>query len=179
MPNITVHRPSRTGLYVPPIFSTSDALNASGGVGEQVFATTVSVPAGYFTANKALRIYCGIEIITVVTVPTFQLRMRVQKAGPTNVNLYAPIAAQPIATATTTSYALEYLIQGTAAAGAAVSVETMVIQSGLGGFTRNTIAQGVTVDTASAQTIQFTMQYGTATAGNITRIRQLLVEEFT
>lgn len=175
--SIEFHRPVGKSLFIPAHFSTTDSINASVGTGETAFTKTIPLTAGWFTANRTLRIFVGIEITTLVTVPTFLFRMRVQKAGPTNVNLYVPIATQPIATAVTTSWALEFLVQGTAAAGASVSVETAVMQSGFGGFGRNSTAQGVLVDTASAQTIQFTMQYGTATAGNITRIRQLLVEE--
>lgn len=160
-------------------FSTTDTLTASViGTTETAFAKTIALPAGYFVAGRVLRIFCGIEVSTTSVVPTYLMRMRVQKAGPVNVNLYVPTAAAVVSTTTTTtSFAQIFVLQGTAAAGASVSVETAIHQSGLGGFTRNLISPSALVDTASAQTIQFTMQYGAATAGNNCTLRQVIVEE--
>lgn len=179
MSDVQFHRPFGKRLYIPAHFSTSDTLTASViGTTETAFAKTIALPAGWFTLNRALRIFLGIEVSTTVTVPTYQMRMRVQKAGPVNVNLYQATAAAVVsATTTTTSFAQLFVIQGTAAPGASVSVETAIHQSGLGGFTRNIISPSALVDTASAQTIQFTMQYGAATAGNNCTLRQVIVEE--
>ena len=157
-------------------FSTTDQLVAATiGTTETNFATTFSIPANFFIANKVLRVTALFEYVATAVVPTFLLKMRVQKTGPTNVTLYAGPAAAPAAV-TVSSILMPFLIQGTAAAGASVSVETAALGA-FNGFNKSTTAQGVLITTNVAQTLQFTMTYGAATAGNTVNLRQLIVEE--
>ena len=85
-----------------------------------------------------------------------------------------PYAVAPAAV-TVSSLLMPFLIQGTAAPGAAVSVETAAFGA-FNGFNKNITAQGVTIDTSVAQTLQFTMTYGAGTAGNTVNLRQLVGE---
>lgn len=159
---------------------SSDTLDAAViSTTETAFATSFLLPAGYLIANKALRITAMGQETTSGTPPTTLLRLRLQKAGPTNVNLSASTALAPSASLTNRGWGWVWVIQGTAPAGGAVSVECGSPLAFPAGFANqaNAIAQPVTVDTASAQTIQLTQQYSANTAGNTITLRQLLVEE--
>ena len=176
---VTILRGGPSSFALSRQFSAADTLTSTViGTTETAFGSQLVLPANYFTANKVLRVTALIERLHTATVPTTLLKLRLQSAGPTNVNLYAGSAAAagpggPV------SNALCWVIQGTAAPGASVSVETGVLISNNAtiGMGANQIAQGVLVATNVAQTLQLTWTFGASSAGNTATLRQFLVEE--
>lgn len=144
---------------------------------ETAFATQFALPANYLTANRLLRISAMFEYTTPGTAASQLIKLRLQKAGPTNTNLYQMGAAVTQTVSQTRSGGFQWLIQGTAAAGAAVAVDVGTLINMNNNTYVNGLAQPITVDTASAQTIQITNTFGTNTTGNTINLRELIIEE--
>lgn len=157
--------------------STSDTLVAATiNTTETAFATSYVFPANYFTADVTVRVTVTFETLGTAVIPTSLLKMRVQKAGPTNVNLYTSTALAY--SSGTTSYGGVFLLTGTAAAGSAVNLEVGALFANINGpFGRNTLAAMQAVDTNLAQTLQFTQTFSSNAASNSITLRQLLIEE--
>ncbi|MDB4912894.1 MAG: hypothetical protein JWM95_538 [Gemmatimonadetes bacterium] len=159
-------------------FSTTDILVASTiGTTETAFATQFQFPASYWTANKLVEVRAVFGWIATATVPTTLPKLRLRKAGPTDYYLYTGVAQAQAAFATEQGFMCSWMLQGTGAPGAAVNLETGYLGEGFGGFIRNTIAQGVAVDTTAALTLALTLTFGAATAGNQLALRQLVLLE--
>lgn len=162
--------------------STTDTLDAATiTTTETAFATTYTLPANYLIAGKAVRVRCAFYTTTSGSAPTQLYRLRIQKAGPTNVNLCASSAITVSNSFSNRAGALTWLIQGTAAPGAAVNILTTceggVMGGGMNSGHMNSIAQPVAADTTAAQTIQITLTYGAGTAGNTLTLLMMTVEE--
>ncbi len=158
-------------------FSTTDLLDAAViTTTETAFATQLALPANFFIANKALRITVGFKLASTGG-PTFAVRLRVQKSGPTNVNLWNGVAAT--VNSAVVHAAASFIIQGTAAVGASVNVITNQISTSADGplNNRNTVSQPVAISTNVAQTVQVTLQFGAGTAGNTMTLQQFIAEE--
>lgn len=154
-----------------------DANGAADGTTEKTFATNFSIPANFLVTNKALWLWIHYEVTTTGSPPTLTLRL---KLGATNV--YASSAGAALASLTTRGGVVGWLLQGTAAPGASVSVmvgNTPVTEPFYGGGAGpNTIAQAVGgLATNGALTLQASAQWGTATAGNTIRLHQFAVLE--
>lgn len=172
-----IYRPAGGEQLLQAQFSTTDTLTASViTTTETAFATQYALPANYLTTNKLLRVSAFFNATSTATIPTSVITLRLQKSGPTNVNLYTNAAAA--FPAGTIGFGAIWYIQGTAAAGAAVSVMCGVMAHSSVGppAGRNTIATPSTVDTASAQTIQITQTYSSNAASNSITLTQLIVE---
>lgn len=177
MSDIIVVRGGNGNRTLYSAFSTTDTLTAATiNTTETAFATSYTFPANYFTQGKLVRISMAIEGIATAAVPTSTIRMRLQKAGPTNVNLYTTTALAN--TVGAPGYGAIFYLQGTTTPGAAVAIEVggaLINGLGLGG--RNTLTSPFTFDATAAQTLQFTLQFSTNAAGNSTTLRQFFVEE--
>lgn len=167
-------------LNVPAV-NLSDTLSAATiGTTETAFATGQLLAANYLIPRKAVLVTVTGQMTNSGTPPTLVLRLRLTKAGPTSVNLWESGAVAPVANLTDDGWGWSWLLQPTAAPGSAVSVVCGSPNSphfGSGNY-QNKIAQPVTVDTASAQTIQVTAQYSANTAGNSITLLQMLIQEF-
>jgi hypothetical protein len=154
----------------------ADSNCTNAGTTETNFGMNFSVPANFLIANKLLRVTMSYEWTTTSSPPSFRLRMKLN-----TTNVYDNSALALAGSMTSRGAGAAFLIQGTAAPGASVNVETAItsIGSRIIGLTTegNTIAQPVAIATNAAQTLQFSLQLGTATAGNFVRLRQLIVEE--
>lgn len=160
------------------VYSTTDSLTAATiSTTETVFATSYTFPANYIDASKTFRITVMVNVLGTATIPTSILRMRFRKAGPTDVNLYQSTALAY--QAGTLGYGGHFFIQGTAAAGASVNIMAGVVGDNINGpFGRNVLnTLPVAIDTASAQTLQFTQQFSSNSAGNTVTLAQLIIEE--
>lgn len=157
-------------------FSTTDTLTAATiDTVETAFATTYTIPANYFVANRVLKATFVWQATTSGGAPTQRLRV---KLGSTE--MYDSTAVTVTNGQTTRGQVSVLYLQGTAAAGASVSVEagwspcgaTPVMHCVAG----NTIAQGVAVATNAQQILSATLQFSANTAGNTVTLRQLIVE---
>jgi hypothetical protein len=141
---------------------------------ETDFATVFSLPANLFNANTVIAVYPVFEYTSSATPPTLTVR---GKLGATVVRSTITIA--PAANQTARGIADGYLMQGTAAPGASVNVETGLIgfhlysNANLG----NNTAQPVAVATNGALVVTISAQWGANTAGNSITLRQLIVEQ--
>lgn len=164
-------------------FSTSDSLVAATiTTTETAWATQFLIPANFFNvANKLLRVTVVIDMTSSASAPTIRIRLRLQKTGPVNVNLYQVGTVTPTSSVTSETFAMQFFIQGTGAASSTANIEAGCLLQGWPGASfvsiANTVVQPVVVDTTLAQAIQMTMQFGAATAGNTYKIRQMIVEE--
>ncbi len=157
-------------------FSTTDTLTAATiDIVETAFASTYTIPANYFVAGRVLKATFVWEATTSGGAPTQRLKM---KLGSTI--MYDSTVVTVTNNQTTRGQVSVLYLQGTAAAGASVSVEAgwqpcgaTPIQPGVAG---NTIAQGVAVATNAQQILSATLQYSANTAGNTLTLRQLIVE---
>lgn len=158
--------------------STSDSLDAGTGTGLQVFATTYAIPASLFRVGQRIRVTANMDLTGNGTVPTLQCGMRVQKSGPTNVSLFLDGAVAPsVSSGATRGYAMEFMLIVTAVgASGTIECEPLISSKNPGVNTVNQATIPATLDMTAAQTLQFTAQWGTATAGNIARLRSLDIE---
>mgnify|MGYP001605289328 CR=1 FL=1 len=152
-----------------------DADAGQQGTTETNFASNWSMPANFLTTNKAIRV-CGVfEMTTSGTAPTITIRFKVGSTV-----LVGNVAQAPVSSLTTRGFSHCFILQGTAAAGASVSVEagydaTMIFNVN---FPLNSIAQPVAaIATNGALTVQFSAQWGTATTGNTIQLHQFYVLE--
>ena len=102
--------------------SSTDTItdDASGGI-EAYFATTYTIPANYFVANRSLLALIGFEIITGASPPTLRIGILL---GATQVFLSDNRAPQPNATK---GGGLAVLMMGTTAPAASAAIFTSVI----------------------------------------------------
>jgi hypothetical protein len=144
---------------------------------ETAFSTGYQLPANFLTTGKKVRVTVTFENVATATVPTSLLKMRVQKSGPTNVNLYASVANAMAAG--TKRFSAIFMITGTAATGSSVAVITgsVLAQPNNSVLTNGNTIGATSISTNVAQTIQFTWQYGAGTAGNSIQLLEMIVEE--
>ena len=184
--NITVDAQGRltaasTGYTVLSAQQGTDSLVCStiGATTETAFAKTYTISANYLTANRLLRITYVYAMATSGTPPS--LRTRVRLGGVAGTIVYTSTNIAPSVSLTTEGGAT-FMIQGTAAAGASVNVETGCAScaAGLGTsgvpFTGNNTAQPVAVATNASQVLTLTFECSAATAGNSMNMRQMIVE---
>jgi len=165
-----------TRVVIPSAqFATADTFTNST-VAEQTFATQYTIAANKFVANKLYRV-TGIVQFTSGSSPVTEVWKL--KLGSTIV--YASPAGSPAASFTTRGGGITWYLQGTAAAGASVSVECgSVAQSILPAtFNSNTIAQGVLVATNAAQVLSISVTFGGTGSLDSVSLRQLICEELT
>ncbi len=156
----------------------ADTNCTNAGTTETNFGMNFSIPANFFIANKLLRVTVACELTTSGSPPTFQPRF---KLGTTVTA--TQVATAPAASLTSRACFYEFILQGTAAPGASVNIEAA--SGGVAsrttdlvfGLSANTVAQPVAVATNAAQTLQLSLQLGTATIGNFVRLRQMIIEE--
>lgn len=161
-------------------YSNTDTLNANSGT--QTHATTFSVPANVINLGMALRVTFGMFLTTsAATVPGIAYALRL--GGTTVASMTSTVALASLATR---GFGLQYLIAGTAAPGASVSVSTEALGThpwaGIyGGFpitTMNATAQPVAaIATNGSLTIDLQWTTTNSTAGNTSGLRQLIVEQ--
>ncbi len=165
-----------TGTFTTNCISGgADASCTNAGTTETNFGMNFSVPANFFIANKMLRVTWGGEMTSSATSPSWRTRM---KLG--SVVLYDTDAQFDGDSLTARGQGMSLIIQGTAAPGASVNLETMKFagsgRTPWGGSVDNLVAQPVAVATNAAQTLQFSLQLGAATIGNFFRTRWMIVE---
>lgn len=158
-------------------FSTTDDVDADAGAqstNETNFTQNFSIPANYLVANRVLRVSIIYSLTTSGTAASLTLRL---KAGTTALVTIG--AAAPSNNLAGIGYGFTFLVQGTAAPGAAVSVESGVNAAsiGAGAGSRNATTQPVALATNGALTLQLSAQYAAATTGNVIVLRQWMVEE--
>ncbi len=148
---------------------------AAQGTTETNFASNWSMPANFLFTNKAIQVCAAIEVSTSASAPTLTIRF---KLGATAVSATGAFGPGP--SLVTKGYFYCAVIQGTAAAGAAVNVEgSGYYPIGLGGaLIPNNLAQPVAgIATNGALTVQVSAQWGTATTGNTAQQHQFFVME--
>ncbi len=154
----------------------ADASCTNAGVTETNFGMNFSIPANFFIASKMLRVTWGAEMTSSAGSPSWRTRMKLGTAV-----LYDTDANFDGDSLTARGQGMSLIIQGTAAPGASVNLETIKFagsgRTPWGGSVDNLVAQPVAVATNAAQTLQFSLQLGTATIGNFLRLRQMIVEE--
>jgi len=163
----------------------SDTLSNST-ANEQFFVTNYLIRAGTLITNKVLRATLIIEGSSSATAPpSFTFRVYLcQTAAPfsgTKVNIYVSPGVAPSASATTNlGGGGQFIIQGTAAAGSAVTVESGLLGGVFNNATngmRNTVSGAQTINTSVDEYLAFSIQYANTTnSGNNLTIRQLIVE---
>jgi len=96
-------------------FSTSDSKSCN--TTEADYSTSYSIPSSYIVANKLLRVTIGVSLTSNGSPPGMAFNL---KLGSTTV--YTATQTAPPASLTTVPGGVTFYIQGTAAAGASVSV---------------------------------------------------------
>jgi hypothetical protein len=160
--------------------TTTNEVNANSGeqgTTETNFASSISIPANFLVAKKSLRVSAVFEATTSGSAPNITLRL---KAGSTV--LWQSGTAGPGNNLSNAGSGMTWVIQGTAAPGASVSVETGGVGNICSAATnpncgRNTVAQPVSVATNASFTLQLSAQWSAATNGNNVKLRAFLVEE--
>ena len=149
---------------------------AAQGTTETNFASNWSMPANFLFTNKAIRVCAVFEYTVTAPSPTMTIRF---KLGSTPV---VTTSASVLASGQTDKgFPLCFIVQGTAAPGASVSVEAGFD----GGSTNpsvltfhNMVAQPVAaIATNGALTAQISGQWSAATTGNTIRLQQFYVME--
>ena len=164
---------------VPKLLSaqvgSSDTITASTvGTTETAFATTYTIPANTIGANTVTRVTLVIEYTSSGGVLTTVLRGKLGGTAFYQSNAGAAPAG------TSVGGMMTFVLQGTAAPGASVNVES----GGQQGFlylnvqSQNVTAQPVAFATNGNLALSFTVQYSSNTAGNSITLRQLIVEHY-
>jgi hypothetical protein len=157
--------------------SGGNQLSASTGTSEQTFASTFTIPAGFLIARKVVRITAGFETTTSSSAPQITVRM---KLGGTTV--FSTPTGGPGNSLSNAGSGIQWIVQGTAATGSSVAVETSPVGSICNGLFgnqcgRSVTAQPVNLNTSGSLAITIHVQWAATTAGNSARLRQFLVEE--
>lgn len=142
---------------------------------ETAFNTQFTFPSNYFTVGKTIRITVGVDYVATATIPTMLAKIRFQKSGPTNVNLYTGGANAGTATA---AYSLSRGLSLTvtcAATGSSGQFQMIPIYTAPP-FNNTTIAGSVSADTTAAQTLQVTLTFGASSSSNFTRLNSFVIE---
>lgn len=164
-------------LYVTN--STTDTLTAATiNTTETQFASTWQIPANYLGANKILRITYLMQGVATATVPTSLFKIRLGSVGIGGTTVYTQTALA-LATGAARVDAISFIIQGTAAAGAAANVVTSPIGVwfNFSIIAVNTTSQPVAIATNAAQNINLTMTFGGNAASNTWTVLGMIVEE--
>lgn len=151
-----------------------DADTGQQGTTETNFASNWSMPANFLFTNKAIQVCAVFQITTSAAVPTLTMRF---KAGNTVLASHYP---SPTVNYDNRGFPLCYILQGTAAPSASVSVEAgyMGTYFELTANIININAQPVgAIATNGALTIQISAQWGAATTGNTIQLHQFYVME--
>lgn len=137
------------------------------------FSTTYTIPANSMVANRPYHIAAMLQLTSSATAPSMTLKIR---SG--TVDIYSTTAAASNGV-TGNAYALNgYFIAGSAP-GATVNTYSGTIASSFNGINRNFVVQPVSVATNASQTINITINYAAATAGNWMFLNSLYVEPVT
>lgn len=159
--------------------SDSDILTASViTTTETAFAATYTIPSGTLIANKLYRVTIGLELTASGSPATQRFRLRL--GGISGTIVADSTAFAPAVNQASRPVLAQFLIQGTAAAGASAPVHTHSMGSGSpvsALSVANTVAQPVNVATNTDLAITPTIQFGANTAGNSLGLNQMLVEE--
>ncbi len=135
-----------------------------------LFATTYTIPANTLIANKSLRVSAGFTIVgTAALTYVFKIKLG-------TVAIFATGAAtDPNGTVPNGA---TWVIQGTAAAGASVNVDTMKTGNGsaVPFNSSDSLAQPVLIATNAQQVLAFELTCSGNTAGQSMTLRQLIVE---
>ena len=179
--------PSTSLVPLCAAFSTTDTLSAATiNTTETVFATNCNIPSGTIVANKVLRAKATLDVTSSSTPVTAIIKLKlcsVSGCGSgTIVNVFVPLAITPGASLTNKGGVGDWMIQGTAAAGASVSVEcggTIALPAATDNLTAKmndqaTAVAGVPTNGALFLTVSLT--YSGNTAGNSMTLTQLVVE---
>jgi hypothetical protein len=168
-----------------PQFSSSDTLTNASITTEQVFATNCKIPANTLTANRALRVFVGVDA-TMTTSPSYTFRMKlcsVSGCGSgTVVNTYVTPTNVVATSFTAVSGGVALMLQGQAAAGASTTVSTTVFvnpdASATGNpFGHNTLTTGTGgIPTNGDLFISFSITYSSTTGTNSMTLTQLITE---
>jgi hypothetical protein len=136
------------------------------------FDAQYTVPANLLSSGKILRVTALVEGITQASAPT--ITFRIYWGGTGGIVLMATASAG-LGNSNTRLINLTYYIQGTAAPGASVSVET---GAALGGGFNGSTAQPVNVATNVDKVIILSGQWSSnASNTHVVRLRQLVIEE--
>lgn len=147
---------------------------ANGVTTEQNFATTYTLPASYFATNKTVRVTAVFSTTAGAAPVTQTIRLKLGA-----VLVYSQSAVVTPTASVTRGFSRQWYIQGTAAAGAAVGVETGGPVGDLPtAVTANATAQPVTVATNAAQAVTVSVTFGATGGLDSVTLRQLIVEKF-
>jgi hypothetical protein len=162
--------------------STSDTVanvdaGATTGSGK-AFATTYTIPANTLRTGKVLRLSVGFLYNSPASSASVQFRVRINGVD------ICKSSANTASSITSLSMFAQYIIWGTAAPGASVSVGCMavngtIVGGGAAGFAANTIGPEVSgVTTNANETLDMTILYGanTPTPHNYS-MRFMMIEE--
>ena len=154
--------------------SATDTLDAAViGTTETNFATNFSMRENSLIVGKQYRLTIAWQNTTSASPPTTQIRV---KLG--TVVLFSSIANAQTANLTNVGITNSWIFQAVTTGVTGTIEASAAIGSVQGaGLLRNSTAQPVTVDTTIASTLQFSLQYGSGTAGNTQTLRQFLLEE--
>lgn len=164
-----------TTLYSSAPINSDILVSTTITTAETAFNTQFTFPANYFTVGKTIRITVGVDYVATATIPTMLAKIRFQKSGPTNVNLYTGGANAGTATA---AYSLSRGLSLTvtcAATGSSGQFQTTPIYTAPP-FNNTTIAGSVSADTTAAQTLQVTLTFGASSSSNFTRLNSFVIE---
>lgn len=162
-------------------FATTGTLT-NDGTSEQFFTPKCTIAANYFTANRAVRVHVTFDMTPTATVPTYVFRMKLcTSAGSGCTNIYQSIADTPGAN-TISSGGWTFVLQGTAAAGGSVAVESAPVGfdtrtfATIGRWANNQATQVAALATNGQLFLQFTIQFGGTGSNNPVTLTQLIVE---
>jgi hypothetical protein len=158
-----------------PQYSTSDTVSNSVTT-EQSFSTTCTLPSGFFTNNKVLKVWLGFDTSTVNITTALTLKM---KLGTTVV--YQSLSVGSNANAAT-SGGCSFVLQGTATAG---TIQTTILSNTGTAAASSNIAYPCTRNTLTTQTtgvgsgpysLNFTGTWNSTTGAESITLTQLIVE---
>lgn len=152
---------------------TNDSASGSGSY--RAYNLTYTVPAGFMTANRVLRVTAHFRLTTGSAVPVLDLQLKV---GGTVVAHFQPNAV--VTSGTNRQYGLVWMLQAVAAPSASSNVETVMFgNSNAPGSvtTASDTAQPVALATNGTLAITIESQWATAGTGtNQIKLSQLIVE---
>jgi hypothetical protein len=160
-------------------YANADTLTAATiNTTETAFATTQAIPANYLIAGKVLRIFIGFRFTSSASPVNATLKLRTGTVG-AGIVLWTTAAVALLASRTDDTFGLVFYVQGTAAVGASVPVDTNWVQPYGGGSTWSTgrTVQPVNVATNATITLTPTVTFSGNTAGNTVSVRQMVTEE--
>lgn len=138
---------------------------------EQDYTSIYTIPANYLTENRVIRVTLGYQFTTGTNNIT--AIHNIELGGTKVFTLYTVNYVD----ATTRTLSAQFLIQGTAAPGASVDVETQMAASLNTTLGMNTVVQPVALPTNGALTIVPTIQYSATGSTETMQLRTFLVEQ--